>query len=401
MGMNVSTSVLRRLNIEALLRHAFTSGTFTAAEAMEATSLTRATVLGLCDELTAAGWIEEVEDSRTAGLSRRGRPARRHRLRSGAGLVIGVDAGRSGYRAMAADLRGTVLATGRRELDPDVVDRELRISTVQDLVREVREASASAAPLLVTVIGIPAPVDTRGRSPIDVGTFWRLMNSGFPEHLAGRVVVENDANLSALAEHGQHPEANMAALLVGERVGAGLIVDGRLLHGALGGAGEMRFLETVLQDDIGAEGVGPLARRWTREGLAAGRESPLLAALPAESLTAVDVFAAAQAGDALARDVLDRIGERIARIAAILVSLLGIERIVLAGAVASSLEPVLVRAREVLPDIADAPYPELVASGLGRDAVVRGALEHALTRLREDPLELLELLAPAELPDSP
>lgn len=401
MGMNVSTSVLRRLNIEALLRHAFTSGTFTAAEAMEATSLTRATVLGLCDELTAAGWIEEVEDSRTAGLSRRGRPARRHRLRSGAGLVIGVDAGRSGYRAMAADLRGTVLATGRRELDPDVVDRELRISTVQDLVREVREASASAAPLLVTVIGIPAPVDTHGRSPIDVGTFWRLMNSGFPEHLDGRVVVENDANLSALAEHGQHLEANMAALLVGERVGAGLIVDGRLLHGALGGAGEMRFLETVLQDDIGAEGVGSLARRWTLESLAAGRESPLLAALPAESLTAVDVFAAAQAGDALARDVLDRIGERIARIAAILVSLLGIERIVLAGAVASSLEPVLVRAREVLPDIADAPYPELVASGLGRDAVVRGALEHALTRLREDPLELLELLAPAELPDSP
>ncbi|MGO2774484.1 MAG: ROK family protein, partial [Brachybacterium tyrofermentans] len=193
-------------------------------------------------------------------------------------------------------------------------------------------------------------------------------------------------------------EANMAALLVGERVGAGLIVDGRLLHGALGGAGEMRFLETVLQDDIGAEGVGSLARRWTLESLAAGRESPLLAALPAESLTAVDVFAAAQAGDALARDVLDRIGERIARIAAILVSLLGIERIVLAGAVASSLEPVLVRAREVLPDIAYAPFPELVASGLGRDAVVRGAIEHALTRLREDPLELLEPLKP---PDSP
>ncbi|MGO2311796.1 ROK family protein [Brachybacterium tyrofermentans] len=399
--MSVSTSVLRRLNIEALLRHAFASGTFTAAEAMEGTSLTRATVLGLCDELTAAGWIEEVEDSRTAGLSRRGRPARRHRLRAGAGLVIGVDAGRSGYRAMAADLRGTVLATGRRELDPDVVDRELRISTVQELVREVREASASTAPLLVTVIGIPAPVDTHGRSPIEVGTFWRLMNSGFPEHLDGRVVVENDANLSALAEHGQHLEANMAALLVGERIGAGLIVDGRLLHGALGGAGEMRFLETVLQDDIGAEGVGSLARRWTLEGLAAGRESPLLAALPAEGLTAVDVFAAAQAGDELARDVLDRIGERIARIAAILVSLLGIERIVLAGAVASSLEPVLARAREVLPDIAYAPFPELVASGLGRDAVVRGAVEHALTRLREDPLELLERLEPLEPSASP
>lgn len=394
MGMGVSTSVLRRLNIEALLRHAFTSGTFTAAEAMEATSLTRATVLGLCDELTEAGWIEEAEDSRTAGLSRRGRPARRHRLRAGAGLVIGVDAGRSGYRAMAADLRGSILATARRELDPDTVDRDLRISTVQELVREVREGSASPAPLLVTVVGIPAPVDTLGASPIDVGAFWRLMNAGFPAHLDGPVVVENDANLSALAECAQHPEANMAALLVGERVGAGLIVDGRLLHGAQGGAGEMRFLESVLQDDIGAEGVAPLARRWALAGLEAGRDSPVLAAIPADTLGAVDVFAAALSGDELARDVLDRIGERIARIAAILVSLLGIERIVLAGAVASSLEPVLERAREVLPDIAYAPFPELVASGLGRDAVVRGAIEHAISSLRADPLELLELFDP-------
>ncbi|WP_193103482.1 ROK family protein [Brachybacterium sp. FME24] len=390
MGLNVSMSVLRRLNIEALLRHAFTSGTFTAAEAMEATSLTRATVLGLCDELTVAGWIEEAEDSRAAGLSRRGRPARRHRLRAGAGLVIGVDAGRSGYRAMAADLRGAALATARRELDPATVDRELRISTVQELVREVREASASTAPLLVTVIGIPAPVDSHGASPIEVGTFWRLMNSGFPAHLDGPVVVENDANLSALAEHAQHPEVNMATLLVGERIGAGLMVDGHLLHGALGGAGEMRFLEAALQDDIGAEGVASLARRWTLEGLATGRSSPALAAIPADALSAVDVFAAGQAGDELARDVLDRIGERIARIAAILVSLLGVERIVMAGAVASSLEPVLQRTREVLPDIAYAPFPELVASGLGRDVVVRGAIEHAVSRLREDPLALLD-----------
>lgn len=388
--MRVSTSVLRRMNIEALLRHAVVAENFTAAEAMQATGLTRATVLGLCDELTAAGWLEEIEDSRVAGLSRRGRPARRHRLRGGAGLLIGVDAGRSGYRAMAADLRGTELATARRELDPATVDRMLRIATVQGLVREVREAAGSSAPLLATVVGIPAPVDTRGASPIDIGTFWRLMNADFPDHLEGPVVVENDANLSALAEHAQQPGDNMAALLVGERVGAGLIIDGRLLHGAQGGAGEMRFLDAILQDDLGAEGVASLARRWALEELATGRDSPALAAVPARSLSAVDVFAAAADGDAVAREVLDRIGERIARIAAILVSLLGVERIVVAGAVAAAMEPVLARTRAVLPDIAQAPFPELVASGLGRDVVVRGAIELAMTRLKADPLKLLD-----------
>ena len=54
------------------------------------------------------------------------------------------------------------------------------------------------------------------------------------------------------------------------------------------------------------------------------------------------------------------------------------------------MEPVLARTRAVLPDIAQAPFAELVASGLGRDVVVRGAIELAMTRLKADPLKLLD-----------
>ncbi|HLS32417.1 MAG TPA: ROK family protein [Brevibacterium sp.] len=391
--MAVSTSVLRRLNLRALLRHAFVVENFTAAEAMAATGLTRATVLGLCDELADASWLEETEDSRVAGISSRGRPARRHRLRRDAGIIVGVDAGRSGYRALSADLQGEVLATAYRELDAASVDRDLRIVTVQTLVDEVMIAAGARGRPLLTVVGIPAPVDVDGASPVDVGTFWRLMNSDFPDHLEGTVIVENDANLTALAEHAAHPNDNLVTLLAGERIGAGLIVDGRLLHGARGGAGEMRFLGAILQDELGAEGVAPLARRWALDSLAGVDRTDCpspLAAIPSDALTSVDVFAAAASGDELACRVLDRIGERIARIAAILVSLLGVERIVVAGAVSDVMEPVLARTREVLPEIARAPFPEVVPSRLGRDVVVRGALELALVRLRTDPLEFLD-----------
>lgn len=387
--MAASMSELRRQNSNAMLRHALEAEHFTAAEAMAATGLTRATVLGLCDELTAAGWLEEIDDSRAAGLTRRGRPARRHRLRERAGLLVGVDAGRSGFTAVVADLRGTVLASAHRDLAGQQVDRALRIRTVQELVAEVLAPGHPGAPPLLTVVGIPAPVDERGVSPVDVSDFWRLMNADFPDHLAGRVCVENDANLTALAEHARHRSDDMAALLAGERIGAGLIVDGRLLHGARGGAGEMRFLGAVLQDDAGAEGIGALARSWTLEALERGADSPALAALDPALLSAVDVFAAADDGDPLAREILDRLGERLARIAATLVSLLGIERVVVAGAVAESMAPVLERAREALPEIARAPFPDLVASTLGRDVVVHGALQLALDRLRRDPLALL------------
>lgn len=419
--MAVPMGPQRRLSADELLRVALDAESFTAAEAMDATGLTRATILGLCDELAAAGWLEELEDSRRAGQSRRGRPARRLRLHRGAGVLVGVDAGRRGYRARAVDLRGRELAVAAREVDPtdiapDDAGRTRRRAIVREIVDEVlRVAAAEIAPTsteplvpLLTVIGIPAPVDAHGASPTGISPFWWLMNADFPEHLPGRVVVENDANLAALAEHARHPTDNLVTLLLSERIGAGIIIDGRLLRGRRGGAGEMRFLDAVLQDDVGAEGVAQLARRWALEALdaadgrddAAGtsadpaadgstRPSPL-AAIPRDRLSAPDVFGAAAVGDPLARAVLERIGERIARLSTILLSLLDVDRIVVAGGVSAAMGPVLEHARSRLPHLVRAPFPELAASELGIDVVLSGAVEHARALLRASPLDLLD-----------
>lgn len=385
-----SPQILRRANRQALLQHALRVESFTAADAMSATGLTRATVLGVCAELEEAGWVDEIASPRQDGVQR-GRPARHYALRSRAAVIIGVDAGEHTLAAKAADLRGREIAVVRRGLDSAAVEASARVGMVRDLLEQVVvEAGAEGAPRLLTVVGVPAPVDSQGRSPSGDHDFWPAMNPGFIELLDGKVLVDNDANLATIAEHAGGDSDHMAALLMGERFGAGLIVDGRLLRGAHGGAGEMRFLDSVLEDSRGADGVAALARRWTREALAAGRRSPALEAIPAGRLSAVDVFEAAHEGDALAQTVLDRIGDRVARIAAILASLLGVERVVVAGAISAAIDPVLEHARTVLPRIATAPFPELVASDLGRDVVLHGAIEHALARLRADPLGALD-----------
>ncbi|ASK65256.1 transcriptional regulator [Brachybacterium avium] len=398
-----SPQLLRRANRQALLQHALRVPRFTAADAMAATGLTRATVLGVCSELEQAGWLHEVSVERVDGVVQRGRPARHYALRAEAAVIVGVDAGQHTLMARAVDLRGREMTAASRAIDGDLDGRdvgqgaaaaECRVEAVRDLVDQVIEqAGAGGRRRLLTVVGVPAPVDSAGRSPSVDSTYWPAMNPGLVDALDGTVQVENDANLAALAEHAlAAPHArteHVAALLMGERFGAGLIVDGRLLRGAAGGAGEMRFLDDVLGDSRGADGVAALARRWTLDAIAAGRDSPTLAAFPADVLSAVDVFAAARDGDPLARDVLDRIAARLARIAAILSSLLGVERVVVAGAIADAIEPVLQRSRLELTEIAAAPLPQLVASELGREVVVRGAIEHALTRLRESPLDLL------------
>ena len=432
-----SPQLMRRANRQALLQHALGAEAFTAADAMAATGLTRATVLGVCAELEQAGWLEEAPAERD-GAAPRGRPARRFSLRARAGILLAVDAGQHTLAARAADLRGRELAAERLvledaplvgdDLEAGAAAAERRLEALRALLDRVSaragargpvDAAGSGgshdaagavdaltaagaadgrgtagAPRLLTVVGVPAPVDAEGRSPSGDAGYWPAMNPGLVDALDGPVLVENDANLAALAERAHLARSgadadHLAALLMGERFGAGLVVDGRLLRGADGGAGEMRFLETVLGDPRGADGVAALARRWALEALEAGETSAALSALPPAELGAKHVFAAARDGDALARAVLERIGDRLARIAMILSSLIAVDTVVVAGAIAEAIDPVLEHAREALPRIGTPPLPQLRASSLGRDVVVRGALELALTRLREDPLALL------------
>ena len=384
-----STQLLRQINSDVLLRFALQEQVFTAGEAMAVTGLTRATVLGVCDGLVDAGWLEEVDDSHTAGRTLKGRPARRYQLREAAGVVVGLDAGESYFTTIVADLRGRVLGTRRQSVDSQALGRDGRGATARELIRlTLHDIGHALGDVLITVVGVPAPIDAKGVSP--EGEFWHLMNSGFASHLHGRVVVENDANLAAVAERAHEPSANQATLLTGERFGAGLIVDGRLLRGPRGGAGEMRFIDTLttskfVPDEGGSDGFGALARKWARSRIHSYDGKTVLRQIPEGEINAEDVFQAAREGDPFAEDIIARLGARLARIAVVLSSLLDIERVVIAGGISRAIEPVLEHARSLLTADSDLPLPELVASTFGAEVVVRGAIESALTQVKREP----------------
>ncbi|TDN41882.1 putative NBD/HSP70 family sugar kinase [Curtobacterium flaccumfaciens] len=367
-----------------LLDYAFAVHAFTATEAMDATGLTRSTVLGACEELVRLGWVRELDDARAAGEYRMGRPARRYELDTDAGVVVGVDAGQHRVTALVADLRGAVLGRAAGTLGESGLDVPVRLRVLAETVAAaLADAAVDPARVLVTVVGIPAPVDAAGASPGD-GGFWDRMNPGFGDDVPGdRVVVENDANLAALAERPSSGEASFAALLSGERFGAGLVVDGVLLRGAHGGAGEMRVLEIV--DGVGSsDGIGATARKLVVEAADAGG-LPIGGPLGPES-DAAAVFAAARTGDSVAVSIVDRLGDRLARVCVLLASLLDIDRVVVAGAIAEPAAAVIERARDLLDGGHFDPVPEIVASSLGADVVVLGAVEHAVDAVRADPL---------------
>ena len=166
------------------------------------------------------------------------------------------------------------------------------------------------------------------------------------EHFSCPVVLDNDANLAALGEwsHGAaQGTKNMIYLTISTGIGGGAIIDGKLLRGAQGLAGELGHMSVQSggsQCGCGQHGhletlaSGPAIARRALALLEAG-EASMLAELvdDSEPLSAELVGLAARKGDALAREVVGEAGEHIGRHLASLAHAFNPEVIVLGGGV--------------------------------------------------------------------
>lgn len=394
-----SSQLVRQHNAQRVLESMWGREARTASELMAVTGLTRATILTLCRQLSDQGWLRISENSRQVGQYTKGRPATRYAFRQDACYVIGVDAGQHRIDASVADLRGEEIGGAQRPVDPPAPDddesamllRRREVAAVIDSALEdaglERDAVASVA------IAVPAPVDKAGISPEGFGHFWGQMNPdliSLGTERGWNSVVENDANLAALAELElmEAPQReSFAALLSGERLGAGLVMGGQLVPQPRGAAGELGILDLVRGVES-SHGFGWWARHLAYEALTAA-ETPTgaLSGLPPEQVTSEDVFAAASDGDPLADEIMDTLAEKLARVCAVLAGLLDLDRIVISGAMASALPGVVELAKEKLPHHLNAPWLHIEVSSLGAAAVRRGAVRLAIERIKSEVLQ--------------
>jgi glucokinase len=159
--------------------------------------------------------------------------------------------------------------------------------------------------------------------------------------------LENDANAGAVAEYrfgaGQGAQ-HIVFLTMGTGMGAGIIANGRLYHGASDQAGEIGHVRLTRSGPIGYNKAGSVEgwasgggmAQWAYREIAAAikhGETTMLAAHFHKNglLTAKDVAEAAQQGDDLAKRIIRRTGSRLGEALAILVDILNPERIVIGG----------------------------------------------------------------------
>ena len=394
---SATPQLLRRVSAGAVLDFMRASDAVTVTEVMEATGLTRATAISVCEDLMERGWIRELENQRAFGGYQKGRPARRFELNERAGYVLGMDIGILKATVVVSDLRGKALGRSSQPFADAEISAEERISVIdRAAMLALHSVGASPESVLAVCAGIAAPVDRNG-DVLVTQHFWGLFDVGLKSALRDRrgwtVLLENDANLAALGDRWRGAAAgvdDVVVILASERLGSGVIDGGRLLHGRGGGAGELAFLDMV--EGVGDTfGIAALARGWAADAVAGKARTSLRD--HAEGAEAEQVFAAAAAGDTVALKILERIADRMARVIGAVATIINPELVVIGGAVANSAGVLLEPISERLTKYTVTP-PRVAVSPLGDSIVTVGAVRCALDYVEKNTLDL-ELTAQA------
>lgn len=261
-----------------------------------------------------------------------GRSQLSYALQADAALVLGFDVGGTKVASAIADLRGQILA-------------ELTEPTAQtgaaDLIAQLgrmAEALCRAAGMprfrvRTATVGVPAAVHPVTADLSLAGNLQGLeggnLLAGLRDALGMDVLIDNDVNLALLAEVGQDgagDRQNAAFIALGTGIGGALMINGHLLRGAHGGAGELGYVPLWRID---APGVASLEEQVGEAGIrrayvAAGGD-------PAHSVR--DIFTAAEGGAENAVAVLDQAAEHVARAVLALLALLDPDLVVFGGSI--------------------------------------------------------------------
>lgn len=212
----------------------------------------------------------------------------------------------------------------------------------------------------------------------------------FSEKLGTTVEIDNDANVAAIAEHlfgAGKGTKHMLYVTISTGIGGGIILNNSIFRGSYGAAGE--FGHMIISDDgymcgCGNKGCimslasGPKIIRYVREKLEEGCCSALSCMVENfDDLTCKHIEEAANAGDQLAIDIINRTGDLLGVMFANLYQIFNINHFVVGGGVSKFGKPLFDRFNEKFKKLSkiSSAYPvNIVPAMLGDDVGIIGAV---------------------------
>jgi predicted NBD/HSP70 family sugar kinase/biotin operon repressor len=382
-----SLAQLRSSNLRAITALLGSGGPQSRADLARGSGLSRTTVSSLVTELLANGLVVETEDRGTPYKGGSGRPPLLVALAIRPGGVAGVDIGHGHVRAAVSDRSATILSEVETQTDADP-HGNATLDIAADLLR--RAATAADVPvsdLLTVGLCVPGPIDRRSaRVDHAVLPGWHELAPAdeLSRRVGVRVVVDNDANLGAMAEHQHGAGRGVADLLyvkLASGVGAGLVLGGRLHRGTVGLAGEVGHILARDGGDVCRCG----SRGCLETEVSTRRLLELLRPVYGDDLDLPGLLQLDSDGETAVRRVLTDAGHTAGRVLAGVCTTLNPARVVVGGSLGSS--PTLVAAiRESVDRYAHpeaAASCEVVSGKFGGRAELMGSVALAISRAAE------------------
>lgn len=306
--------------------------------------------------------------------------------------------------SFGVDVGGTTIKMGLFDMEGNVLDKwEIKtrtenggVNVLPDIAKAVQdkmaEKSIEKADVAGVGIGVPGPVDAKGVVHKCVNLGWGVLNIN--EELGKLLDIPvkggNDANVAALGEMwkgGGQGFDSIVVVTLGTGVGGGIIVDGEILTGAKGAAGEIGHIHVddketevcgcgntgCLEQYASATGVVRLANRTL-----AGNTRPTC--LKAGEVSAKDVWDAVKAGDEVAKEIAEQFGEYLGKGLASVACVVNPEAFVIGGGVSKAGEVLLDYIRKnYTPYVFHASRDvQFTLATLGNDAGIYGAAKLVL-----------------------
>lgn len=227
------------------LRALLAGGPLSRAQLARSIGLAPSTITALVRTLMNNGVLVGVGPAGLADVRRSGPRGMALALNPALLATVGVDFGFGHVRVLVCDLHANVLAVEQAEL-PVTYNQSEGIASAAQLVKDaIASAGVEQHSVLGAGVALPGPIDSNSQRVVDSDILpgWGgTVADDFARAFSLPALLENDANLAALGEHiwgAGRGRTTTITVKFHSGIGAGVIVNGELVSGTHGGAGEI------------------------------------------------------------------------------------------------------------------------------------------------------------------